>query len=182
MKNHGPWEIKNSKVIYKNPWISVREDSVIRPDGKPGIFGVVTMLPGSSVIPVDKKGNVYLTKEYHYGVGRVTVEAISGGIEKGESKLRTAKRELKEEAGLTAKKWTYLGVVDPFTTVVQSPNYMYLAQELSQGKTEQEGTENIHIIKVPFKKALQWVEEGKITHSATCVAILKAERYLRGRK
>ena len=182
MKKHGPWKIKNSKVVYKNPWISVLEDSVIRPDGKPGIFGVVTMLPGSSVIPIDKNGNVYLTKEYHYGVRRVTIEAISGGVEKRKNKLSTAKRELKEEAGLVAKKWTYLGVVDPFTTVVQSPNYMYLAQGLSQGKTEPEGTESIRIIKVPFKKALQWVKESKITHSATCVAMLKSERYLRGRK
>src|SRR3989338_3236051 len=104
MKKHGPWKIKNSKVVYKNPWISVREDSVIRPDGKPGIFGVVTMLPGSSVIPIDKNGNVYLTKEYHYGVRRVTIEAISGGVEKRKKKIKTTKREKKKKGGPVCKK------------------------------------------------------------------------------
>lgn len=173
MKRRGPWKIKSSKNVYKNRWISVREDSVIRPDGKPGIFGVVTMLSGNSIIPMDKKGNVYLVKEYHYGVGRVTIEAISGGIEKYESKLAGAKRELKEEAGMTAKQWTYLGVVDPFTTVVKSENHMYLARGLSMGKSNHEGTESIRIIKVPFKIALRWVKESKITHSATCVTLLK---------
>ena len=173
MTKRGSWKIKNTRIVYNNRWISVCEDSVVCPDGKPGIFGVVTILPVSSVVPLDSKGNVYLTKEYHYAVGRITIEAISGGIEKGENKLSTAKRELKEETGLVAKKWTYLGTVDPFTTVVESPNYMYLAQRLSQGKAHQEGTENIRVIKVPLKKALQWVKEGKITHSATCVALLK---------
>jgi ADP-ribose pyrophosphatase len=151
---------------------------VVRPDGKPGIFGVVTMLPGVSVIPLDEKGNVYLAKEYHYGVGRVTIEAISGGIEKGESKVTSAKRELKEETGLTAKIWTSLGVVDPFTTVIRSPNYMYCASGLSMGKSHREGTESIRVIKVPMRKALQWVKESKITHSATCVALLKIRDFL----
>lgn len=179
MKKRGPWKIKSSKIVYQNRWISVREDRVARPDGKPGIFGVVTMLPGSSVIPIDNKGNVYLTKEYHYGVDRVTVEAISGGIERGENKLSTAKRELKEETGFSAKKWIYLGAVDPFTTVVHSPNYMYLAENLSRGKSHQEETEKIRVIKIPLKKALQWVKKSKITHSATCVALLKIQSYLK---
>ncbi|MBI4094950.1 MAG: NUDIX hydrolase [Candidatus Liptonbacteria bacterium] len=179
MKKRGSWKIKKSRIVYKNRWISVREDSVIRPDGKRGIFGVVTMLPGSSVIPLDNRDNVYLTKEYHYGVGRVTIEAISGGIDRGESKLSAAKRELKEETGLNAKRWTYLGAVDPFTTVVYSPNHMYLARGLSQGKANQEGTESIKVIKVPLKKAIRLVMESKITHSATCVALLKVDRYLK---
>ncbi len=177
MKKRGPWKIKNSRIVYKNPWISVREDKVIRPDGKPGIFGVVTMLPGVSVILLDDKGNVYLTKEYHYAVGRITIEAISGGIEKGENKLNAAKRELKEETGLTAKKWIYLGVVDPFTTAIHSPNYLYLAKKLSKTKPRPNATENIKIIKVPLNKALQWVKQSKITHSATCVALMKIKNF-----
>jgi ADP-ribose pyrophosphatase len=173
MKRKRPWKVKSTKIVYKNRWISVREDQVIRPDGKPGIFGVVNMLHGISVIPLDDKGNVYLTKEYHYGVGRITIEAISGGIENEKDKLKNAKRELKEETGLTARQWTYLGAIDPFTTIVYSPNHMYLAERLSKGKSHQEETENIHVIKIPLKKALRWVQEGKITHAATCVALLK---------
>ncbi len=178
MKKHGFWKIKETRIVYQNPWISVREDAVVRPDGKSGIFGVVTMVPGVSVIPVDKKGNVFLTKEFHYGVGRVTIEAISGGIDKKETRSQAARRELKEETGLVARKWKYLGFVDPFTTVVVSPNHMYLAQDLRRGKSEQEGTESIKVMKIPFRRALQMVNTGEITHSATCVALLKAREVL----
>ena len=71
------------------------------------------MKSGVSVLPIDNKGNVYLTKEYHYAVERETIEAISGGIDKGENKENAAKRELNEEAGITANEWIDLGVLDP---------------------------------------------------------------------
>lgn len=175
----GPWIITNTKTIYKNPWIKVREDKVIRPDGKKGIFGVVSMVSGVSVLPIDGKGNVYLTKEYHYGVERITIEAISGGMNQDETKLQAAKRELKEETGLIADKWIYMGIVDPFTTVVVSPNYMYLAQDLTVSKINPEGTEKIKVFKIPFRKAVEWVMVSKITHSATATLILKVNNHLK---
>ena len=67
MKEHGPWKIKESVIKYKNPWIEVREDKVIRPDGKSGIFGVVNMKHGISVLPMDDEGFVYLTEEFNEG-------------------------------------------------------------------------------------------------------------------
>lgn len=166
----------DTKIVYQNPWIKVREDNVIRPDKKHGIFGVIEQKGGVSVIPLDKNGNVYLTKEYHYAVERVTIEAISGGIDGKESTLQAAKRELKEETGLTAKKWTYLGVVDPLTTVLVSPNHMYLAEDLTEGEDAQEGTEQIKVIKMPFPEAIKLVMKSSITHSATAVALLKIEK------
>lgn len=174
----GPWTAIGTKIIYKNPWISVREDKVIRPDNKEGVFGVVEMKPGVSVLPLDKKGNVYLTKEYHYAVERETIEAISGGIDAGETSLEAAKRELKEETGIIAKDWIDLGFVDPFTTVIVSPNHMYLARELEFEATDLEGTENIVILKVPLEEAIKWVIESNITHGATTTLILKVKNYL----
>jgi 8-oxo-dGTP pyrophosphatase MutT (NUDIX family) len=174
----GPWTITDSKTVYKNPWINVREDKVIKPDGKEGIFGVVEMKPGVSILPIDDEGNVYLTKEYHYAVECETVEAISGGIDKGESKEDASKRELKEETGITANEWIDLGVIDPFTTVIASPNYMFLAKGLEFSKASPEDTENIKVMKVSMKEAIQWVMESKITHGATTTLILKAKDYL----
>lgn len=174
----GPWTVTDSKTVYKNPWINVKEDKVIRPDGKEGIFGVVEMKPGITILPIDDEGNVYLTKEYHYAVERETIEAISGGIEKGENKESAAKRELKEETGITANEWIDLGVVDPFTNVVVSPNHLYLAKGLEFSKANPEGTEDIKVIKTSIKEAIQWVMESKITHGATTTLILKAKEYL----
>lgn len=178
MKQRGFWKIRSSKIIYKNRWISVREDKVVKSGGKAGIFGIVTIVPGLSVIPIDDKGNVYLTKEFHYAINKINIEAASGGINKKENRLSAARRELKEETGLTAKKWTYLGRIDPFTNLVYCPTYLYLAQDLRKGKPSQDETENIEVIKIPFKKAIFWVKQGKITHSPTCVALLKAQDYL----
>lgn len=181
-KSKGPWTVLKSKKLYENPWIRVHEDNVIRPDGKSGIFGVVIMKPGVTVLPFDDEGNVYLTEEYHYAVERLTVEGISGGIDAGETQLQAAKRELQEEAGFIASKWTYLGVVDPFTSVVYSPNFMYLAHNLKVAKTALEGTETMKIIKLPFEKVVSWALQSRITHAATVAVILKAKLLSQGSK
>jgi 8-oxo-dGTP pyrophosphatase MutT (NUDIX family) len=80
---------------------------------------------------------------------------------------------LKEETGFIAKKWTYLGVVNPSTSVIDSPNYMYLAQGLTQTKSKQEGTETIKVIKLPLQKAVDLVMKNKIMHGASSIALLK---------
>ena len=105
MKRHGPWQIVKTKEVYRDPWFRVDRDKVIRPDGKPGTYTVVHLKPGVCVLALDDDGQVCLTEEFHYAVGRVTLEAVSGGIEPDEDPLETAKRELKEELGITAKEW-----------------------------------------------------------------------------
>ena len=179
MKKRGPWKIKSSKMVYTNPWMSVREDSVVRPDGKPGIYGVVSLRYGVGVIALDNKNNVYLTKEFHYGTGRVTIEAVSGGIENGDSALNTAKRELKEEVGIVAKKWINLGALYPLTSIVDMKNILYLAQDLSIVANNPEGTEKIKIIKIPLKKALNLVQQGKISDATTVIGLMKAAKFLK---
>ncbi len=178
MIKRGPWKIKKIILKYKNPWIEVNEDQVIRPDGKPGIFGVVTMKSGVSVLPLDSDGYVYLTDEYHYAVGRKTVEAVSGAVERGEKPIETAKRELQEELGIVAKKWTDLGVVDPFTTAVKSRAYLFLARNLSFTRKNPEGTEIIKMVKVKLDKAVKMAMDSKITHGPSCVLVLKVNNYL----
>ena len=168
-----------SQTVYENPWMKVVEERVIRPDGKRGIFGVTHILPGVSILPIDDKKNVFLTKEYHYAVGRETIEAVSGAIETKEGKLEAAKRELREETGLLAKKWIYLGRVDPLTSMVFSPAYLFLARDLRQVKKNLEATEVIKVMKIPFKKAVSWAMNGKITHAETVVLILKVKNILK---
>jgi ADP-ribose pyrophosphatase len=126
---------------------------------------------------MDEEKNVFLTQEFHYAVGRVTIEGVSGGIEEGESALSTAERELKEELGIIAQRFKSLGVVDPFTAAILSPTELFLAEELSFGAPEHEGTEIIELVKVPLTTALQWVDDGTITHAPSCVALLKIARY-----
>ncbi len=175
----GPYKVKSSRVVYKNPWIKVREDKVINISGNDGIFGVVEMKAGSTVLAVNNLFEVYLVKEYKYGIERDSIELMSGGLDKGETPLEAAKRELKEEIGIVAKEWIDLGVVDPFTTVVHSPNYMFLARNIEEGTSSPDEEEKIKIIKVNFMKAVEMVIQSEITHSASCVCILKAYNYLK---
>lgn len=174
----GSWTVLNSKIVYENKWISVREDQTIRPDGKPSPYAVVTMKPGVSVLPIDSDGNVYLVKEYIYAIEEETLQAVSGGIEKEEKTIDTAKRELKEEAGITATELIDLGYINPFTSVIRSPNYMFLAKGLSFSEAEPEGTEKIELVKMTIEEAIRLTMESKITHGATVALILKAKAYL----
>ncbi len=173
MKPHGPWTIVTSHDVYQDPWVQVRKDDVIRPDGQPGIHSVVTVKAGVTVLAVDGAGNAYLTEEFHYAVGRVTLEGVSGGIDAGEDALGAAKRELREELGIDAASWLDMGIVDPFTSGVVSPTRIYLATDLTFGESKPEGTERIRCVKVPFAEALNMVMDGRITHGPTCVLILK---------
>ncbi|MEX0979162.1 MAG: NUDIX hydrolase [Pirellulales bacterium] len=173
-RRHGPWQILKRSEVYRDPWIELVRDEVIRPDGAPGSHCIVRLKPGVSVLPVDDDGMTYLTEEFHYAVGRVTIETVSGGVDGNEDAERAARRELEEELGITAREWIELGTCDPFTSVVTSPTRLFLARGLRFGATSQEGTERIRCLKVPFDEAFQMVLDSRITHAPSCVLILKA--------
>ncbi|REK18816.1 MAG: NUDIX hydrolase [Planctomycetota bacterium] len=175
---HGPWQILARREVYRDPWIVVIRDEVIRPDGHPGSHCIVRLKAGVSVLAVDASNTVYLTEEFHYGVGRVTVEAVSGGIDGDEQPAETARRELCEELGITAEEWIDLGTCDPLTSVVTSPTGLFLAQGLTFGPTTLEGTETLRCRSMPLEEALQMVLDGRITHAPSCVLILKTARLL----
>lgn len=178
MKQHGPWKIRDSNCVYQDPWVTVQKDNVIRPDGADGTYTVVEIKNGVSVLAVDDEMNCYLTQEFHYAVGRVTLETASGGIEPGEDALSTARRELQEELGITAADWTDLGRCDPFTANVLSPTTLYLARDLAIGDSDPEGTELIESVKLPFADVVNKVMQSEITHAPSCVLILKAAALL----
>lgn len=178
MTPHGPWKIKSSQSSYADSFVQVRLDQVIRPDGKDGQHVVVAMKPGVCILAVDEQRQVHLTREFHYGVGRYSIEAVSGGIEPDEDPDETAQRELQEELGLKADRWQFLTTVDPFTTIVVSPTRIYLVQDLHEVPKDPEGTEQIETVVMPLDDAVDQVVGGSITHAPTCVALLMAQRLL----
>lgn len=182
MREHGPWKIVRSHAIYKDPWIEVRKDDVIRPDGAPGTHSLVHMKHGVSVLPLDDDGHVYLTEEFHYGVGRDTIEVISGGLEPDEDPLVGGQRETLEELGIVAREWIPLGKVDPFTTMAVSPTTLFLARGLTFVEARPEGTELIRCVKKTLSEAVQMVLNSEITQGPSCVLILKAHWYVSGNR
>ena len=174
----GPYEIVMSRPVYENPWINVREDEVRHRSGEKAKFGVVDMKPGVTVLPMDEDGSVHLVKEFKYALGEVTLEAVSGAIESGETAEQAGLREIGEEVGLVATEWIDMGMINLFTTVVRSPNHMYLARKLSEIRRSPETKARIEMAKMPFDDALQAVLRGEITHGASCVVILKTQQFL----
>ena len=176
MRKHGPWTIKETNRVYQDPYVALHVDQVIRPDGNHGQHVVVQIKPGGCVIAMDAQQQLHLTREFHYAVGRESVEAVSGGIEPREDPQLCAQRELQEEVGLQAENWQYLMTVDPFTTIMESPTRLYLATELTEVPKALEGTETIETVVMPIAEAVEAVESGLITHAPTCVAILLVSR------
>lgn len=171
----GPFKITSSKNVYQNPWISVHEDKIVRPNGEEGLFGIVEYSPGVSTVALDSDNNIFLVEEFAYAIGEYNISLPQGGVEPNESYLNAAKRELREEAGVEASEWKELGYINPYTMIINGPMYLYLAKN-AQIVTKHE--EEFELITIPFKTAVQWVMESRINHSGTCVAILKARDFI----
>lgn len=179
IKQHGPWQIVHRRWAYQDPWVQVQRDEVIRPDGNSGTFAVVHIKPGVCVLPLDSDGQVHLTEEFHYAVGKVTIECVSGGREPGEEPLVAARRELREELGIEADDWVDLGRLDPFTACILSPTQLYLAKQLRFVPRSPDGTELIRQVTMPFEQALNMVMQSEITHAPSMTLILKVRELLR---
>jgi len=178
---NGPWTVLGSAIKYENAWMTVREDKVIHPHGKPGVYGVVSFPPGISVLPIDKSGDVHLVEEFRYAIQRNSIECCSGAMDGRETPLDCAKRELEEELGIAAKDWVSLGSVVPLTGNIETPAYLFLARKLMFTKAHPEGSEVITPVKMPLDKAVKMVMESKIVHAPSCVLIMKAKTYLEKR-
>ena len=169
-----PWITKSSRVVYANPWISVREDQVIRPDGKPGIYGVIDIRPSVCVVAINNRDEVVLVGQWRYSVQRYSWEVPRGGSHPGESDmLEVAKRELAEEAGTLAAKWENLGAVDICNGVANDVQSIFLATELNKTAQKLDPEEDITVKWVPFKEALAMAMDGRITEVCTIAALMK---------
>jgi 8-oxo-dGTP pyrophosphatase MutT (NUDIX family) len=174
-----PWQTLSSRPIYDNPWISIREDQVLNPSGKPGIYGVVSFKNiAIGIIPIDTQGNTWLVGQYRYTLNEYSWEIPMGGGKQDTDTLLSAQRELKEETGLLAGKWTMLMKLHTSNSVTDEVGFVYLAEELTQSETEFEETEQLLIRKLPFQEAVAMVLNGQITDAISVAGLLRAAHWL----
>jgi len=172
----GPYEVLSSEVKYKNPWITVTEEKVIKPDGKEGVFGIVDYGSGVSVVAINKSKEIYLIREYCYSLEEYGIQLPAGAIDNNEEPLTAAKRELAEETGIISNNWIDLGISNPLTMILKSPAYLFLALNTDEVGRPEAG---IEVIKKPFDEAVEMVLRSEITHAGSCNAILRASFYLK---
>lgn len=172
--SRNPWQTLASRVAYENPWIRIREDQVIRPDGGPGIYGVVEIRPSVGIVAVNDADEVVLVGQWRYSVNRYSIEIPRGGSHPRETDmLRVAQRELAEEAGVIAAHWQALGSVDVCNGVADDIQTLFLATTLSETETQLDPEEDIKVEWVPFDDAVEMALDGRITEVCSVAAILK---------
>jgi len=167
-----PWQVISSKPVYDNPWITVREDQVIRPDGEPGIYGVVHFKNIAVGILAIEEDHIYLVGQYRYPLDLYSWEIPEGGCPEGEEPLRAAQRELREETGLDARHWRRLGEAYLSNSVADEYAVWFLATGLVPGEQRPEGTEALTLRRLPLREVLDMALSGQITDALSLVAIM----------
>jgi 8-oxo-dGTP pyrophosphatase MutT (NUDIX family) len=174
-----PWKTKSKATIYQNPWIKVEEHQVVIPSGKDGIYGkVIFKNKALAIVPVDNDLNTWLVGQFRYTLDEYSWEIPMGGGLLEVDILESAKRELKEETGLSANKWTQIMRIHTSNSVTDEEGFVFLAEDLAQGETEFEETEQLQIIKLPLKEAIQKIMDGEITDAISVAGLLKVARIL----
>jgi ADP-ribose pyrophosphatase YjhB (NUDIX family) len=173
--HQNPWKTLTATEKYDNPWINVTEYQVINPSGNPGIYGKIHFKNKAiGIIPIDNKGNTWLVGQWRYPLNEWSWEIPEGGGPIGTDTLAAAQRELKEETGLSAKKWTLIQQAHLSNSVSDEEGSIFLAEDLTEGEHEREETEADMVVKkISFDEGFRMVLNGEITDSLTVMAFLK---------
>jgi len=179
-RHPNPWRTLSVRNAYENPWIRVEHRDVLNPAGGPGIYGLVHFKNTAiGIIPLDNEGNTWLVGQYRYALERYSWEIPEGGGPAGTDPLEAAKRELLEETGITAARWTPLLEMHTSNSVTDEYGLAFVAQELAFGESQPEETEELQVKKLPFGDVVGMVLDGEITDALSMIAILKANEWLR---
>jgi len=165
-------ETLSSKVVYKNKWLTVREDKIRRASGNEGIYGVVEKPHFAIILPVHDN-TVYLVEQYRYTVGERLLEFPQGAWEDSPNAkpIDLALGELKEETGLSATEMHYVGFQYLAYGFCNQGYHIYVAKGLTQGQQQLDAEEeDLKIVPVSLQKLEEMIIQGEIKDASTCNA------------
>ena len=176
-------EFLKREEIFNGAVLHVVKDSVILPNGKTATREMCIHVGAVCVIPLLPDGRVIMERQYRYPHGRVFFEIPAGKLNfTAEDPLEAAKRELREETGAVAEKYTSLGVLGPSPALITERIHMYLAEGLSFGERELDDDEFLDVEYVHIDELYKMVMSGEIEDSKTQIAVLKVKALLENGK
>ncbi|HEY0785695.1 MAG TPA: NUDIX hydrolase [Acidobacteriaceae bacterium] len=180
-------EVLSSKVVYEGPLFKVTKDEVREPNGHVSERDVIRHNGSVVILPIDtsksrKDPHVILERQYRHAAGQYLWELPAGKIEPGEERLAGAKRELAEETGYAAEKWTELHRYYASPGFLGEWMQLYLAEELTPGEATPEQDETLEIFAMPLSQVEALIDDGKILDGKTLIAILLYKRLRKRRR
>jgi ADP-ribose pyrophosphatase len=168
----------SSEPVYKGRLLHVRRDSVRLPDGTLATREYIVHPGAVLVVPVLPDGRLVVERQYRYPLQRVFIEFPAGKLDPGETSLATGIRELREEAGYTARDWTRLGVIHPLLSYSTEFIEMYLAEGLEHVGAKLDDGEFLEVGTMSVAEMLAAVDRGEVTDAKTVTALLLYTRRL----
>jgi len=168
------WKTLDSRTVYDNAWITVFEDNVINPRGGKNLYGHVHFKNKAiAIVPLDDDGNTWIVGQDRYTTHKYSWEVPMGGSAAGEEPIDTARRELKEETGLTATELTQLMRLHTSNSITDEEGFVFVARGLEVGETNFDDMEDLKIRKLPLSEAIDMVKRGEITDAISVAALLR---------
>ena len=166
--------------IYGGIFLNMKRDNVSLPDGGEAVREYLTHPGAVAVLAILDDGRVLLERQYRYPIAKACIEIPAGKLEIGEDPLLCAKRELEEETGYTATKWSYIRRIHPVISYSTEFIDIYLAEGLMPGKSHLDDEEFLDVFAAPLEQLLAWVEDGEITDVKTTISTYWLDRHRRG--
>lgn len=170
-------KILSTKSVFQSKTFTVDQVEIER-NGKVFTKDMIMRSPHVQIIPLTDENEIYMIQQYRDVYQKTLLELVAGYIEKDEDPLEGAKRELQEEAGLTANNWQQLTTIHTSANM-SSVMHVFLAKDLTVGDSKQEEDEEISLVKMPLEEAVTKVLDGEIFISAYVAAILLLDKLMK---
>jgi 8-oxo-dGTP pyrophosphatase MutT (NUDIX family) len=174
-----PFEVAGSAVVGRSGPFELRDDVIRFPDGADARYTVIVNPDSSFIVPYFVNGDTVLVRQWRHAWDESSWEVPAGTADEGEDPLHCASRELAEETGLVAGRYTSLGVVHG-AAFLTGRAHMYLAESISESERSPEAYEqDMELLRLPFADALEAALSGEIAHSGSVTALCRAGRALK---